>query len=211
MMNRLFLALFLLGSITVSAQDEEKEVKEGGFKKENLFTGGSVSVGFSNRSFQAGVNPVFGYSVADWLDAGIVLNYNYASYRDPYLNGSNDKIRQSVLGGGGFVKLYPVRFLFVQGQYEQNFITQKYIPGNGAETYSEKVNAPSLLLGAGYTTNRYPGSGQPHFYLAVLFDVLNRDYSPYTDGTGRLIPILRAGVQVPLFNGGRDRYNQRYR
>jgi hypothetical protein len=35
----------------------------------------------------------------------------------------------------------------------------------------------------------------------VLFDVLDQDFSPYTRSDGVIIPIIRAGIQVPLFQG----------
>jgi hypothetical protein len=188
---------FCISVVAVKAQDEEE--KERGFKKENLFTGGSISLGFSNNTFSAGGNPVFGYSIANWLDAGVVVNYNYTSYRD--FPGFDDKLRQSVYGGGGFMKVYPVRFIFLQGQLEHNIIRQKAIYANGVSPDIVKASSNSLLVGGGYTTSRFPGSGQPHFYLAVLFDVMNETYSPYTDAAGRVIPIFRAGIQVPLFQG----------
>ena len=193
-----------LGATTIQAQDKEAQEEKRKFK-ENLFTGGSISLAFSSNSFLVGGSPVFGYSIAKWIDAGIVANYNYTSYRDVY--SFDDKLRQSVYGGGGFVKLYPVRFLFAQAQFEHNYIRQKYLPpnGGGAST-STTEQANSFLVGAGYTTGRYPENGRPFFYLAVLFDVLRDDFSPYTDNNNRTIPILRAGIQVPLFQGGKDRY-----
>lgn len=193
----------LLLLVNVSMLHAQGDDEKKGFQKERLFTGGGVSLGFGNRSFQAGANPMLGYSIANWIDAGIVVNYIYSSFRDLY--GSSDKLRQSMYGGGAFARLYPVNFLFVQGQLEHNFIKQKYIAGNGAGTASSTVEANSLLLGAGYASNRNPGSGQPFFYLAIMFDVLNQRYSPYSDEYNRAIPILRAGVQVPLFQG-RNRY-----
>ncbi len=188
--------------LSVLAQDEEDEKeKEGGFKKENLFTGGSISLAFYNSTFLVGGSPVFGYSIAKWVDLGIVANYNYTSYRDVTYYGSDDKLRQSVYGGGSFIKIYPVRFLFAQAQVEHNFIKQKYIPAGGGASSTDKHEANSFLIGGGYTTNRYADSDQPFFYVAVLFDIAKSAYSPYTDAYNRAIPIVRAGVQVPLFQG----------
>lgn len=206
------LAVFSLMK-TVSAQDEEEQKKDEekvkGFNKENLFTGGSISVGFSNNSFLIGGTPMFGYSLTNWLDAGIVVNYTYTSYRD-YYNIYNDKLRQTVFGGGPFLKLYPIRFLFVQGQFEHNFINQKYIPSAG-DVVKTTQDVSSLLLGAGYTTGRQGKGGPPFFYISVLFDVMSNINSPYTDGYGRVIPIVRGGIQVPLFQGGDGRRDRRYR
>lgn len=210
-MKSKLMALVLAASLIsffANAQDkEEKEEVKRGFKKENLFTGGSISLAFYNNTFLVGGSPVFGYSLAKWADLGVVVNYNYTSYRD-YNFVFNDKLKQYVYGGGGFVKLYPVRFLFAQAQYEYNFIKQKYIPNSGT-TQEYTAEAGSFLVGGGYTTGRFGPGGQPFFYLAVLFDVSNNANSPYTDGYGRSIPIIRGGIQIPLFQGGRNNENGR--
>jgi len=198
LMALLFASLFV--SVCSYAQDKEQEETKKGFKKENLFTGGSISLAFYNNTFLVGGSPVFGYSITNWADLGIVVNYNYTSYRD-YNFVFNDKLKQYVYGGGTFIKLYPVRFLFAQAQYEYNFIKQKYIPNAGA-TQEYKTESGSFLIGGGYTTGRFGRGGNPFFYLAVLFDISNNANSPYTDGYGRTIPIIRGGIQIPLFQGG---------
>ncbi|MBL7697409.1 MAG: hypothetical protein JNK79_04605 [Chitinophagaceae bacterium] len=201
-MYRLALALLLLfaGSAALA---QDKEEAPGGFRKDKLFTGGSISLGLGNNTFQVGASPVFGYSIARWLDAGIIANYNYTSYRD--VVAFNDKLRYTTYGGGAFTRIYPIRFLFAHVQFEHNFIKQKYIPRDAAnETHN--VDANSLLLGAGIATERYPDDGRPFFYLSILFDVLDNDNSPYVRSDGSLLPILRAGIQVPLFQGSKPRY-----
>ena len=209
-MKKIILLLFL----TVAAfsflyaqekKDAIRQVQEEkkGFKKENLFTGGSISLAFYSNTFLIGVNPVFGYSIANWIDAGVAINYNYTSYRD-YNFVFNDKLRQTVYGGSVFAKIYPVRFLFVQAQAEHNFINQKFIPNVGA-TITNKYDANSMLIGGGYTTGRYGKGGSPFYYLAILFDVSGNKNSPYTDAYGRTIPIIRGGIQVPLFQGDSKR------
>jgi hypothetical protein len=203
-MKKMILSLLVVTALNgfLFAQDK-KEEKEKGFKKENLFTGGSVSLAFYNNTFLVGANPVFGYSIARWVDAGIVVNYNYTSYRD--VSQFNDRLRQKVYGGGIFMKLYPLRFLFAQAQAEHNFIRQKYIPPGGGATSAATDDANSLLIGGGYCTGREGKGGSPFYYLAVLFDVSGNSNSPYTDAFGRTIPIIRGGIQVPLFQGGRTR------
>ena len=87
-------------------------------------------------------------------------------------------------------------------QVEHNEIKQKYIPNIGA-TQTYKIDAGSFLVGGGYTSGRQGRGGEPFFYLAVLFDVSDNVNSPYTDAYGRTIPIVRGGIQVPLFQGGK--------
>ena len=200
MKQGLLLALLVMSIGLLQAQDDgEKEEKSGGFKKENLFSGGSISLSLSNYFFLVGANPVLGYRLADWVDAGVVINYQYSSYRHYY--NPDDKLRQSIYGGGVFSRLYPFNFLFVQGQYEHNFITQKYIYPDGTTTDKNSTSANSVLVGAGYAQGKTNGFNSGFFYLSVLFDVSGNAYSPYTDSQGRPLPIVRAGVNIPLFQG----------
>lgn len=199
-MKKLLLsALFISVMISVvSAQDEENTEEKKGFKLDNLFTGGSISLGFSTYSFTVGGSPVLGYNITKWLDAGVVVNYNYQSNREIY--SQYDKIRQTQYGGGGFIKIYPVNFIFAQAQFEHNFAKQKYIPGQGGASSTIDFQTNSMLVGAGYA-GRMPGFKQPFFYLALLFDVSGVPYTPYTNQFGNALPILRGGVQIPLFQG----------
>lgn len=202
-MNRISLVLLLVLSGTAAlAQDGEEAPR--GFQKDRLFTGGGISLGFGNNTFQVGASPVLGYNLARWVDAGIVANYNYTSYRD--VVAFDDKLRNTTYGAGVFTRIYPLRFLFAHAQFEHNFITQKYVPRNGQESEKNKVESNSLLVGAGIATERYAGEGRPFFYLSVLFDVLDDDNSPYVRSDGSLMPIIRAGIQVPLFQNSKPRY-----
>jgi len=205
-LNRAILLLLLvLSAHMVFAQDEKEEEKHG-FKKEKLFTGGSLSLSFFNNAFLIGVSPVFGYSLTRWADIGLVGNYTYTSYRDYYY--LDDRMRQSVYGGGVFTRIFPVRFLFAQAQVERNWIKLKYIPppNSGGVTETNNDAANSILVGGGYTTGRDPDGGNVYGYLAILFDVSKNINSPYTDNLGRAIPIIRAGIDIPLFQGQRRSY-----
>jgi hypothetical protein len=203
MKKTVILFFLMISSFTLFAQDEEEKDKPS--FKENLFTGGSVSLAFYNNTFLIGASPVFGYSLANWADAGVVVNYFYTSYRDVQV--FDDRVRQTQYGGGAFLKLYPVRFLFAQAQLEYNCIKQKYIPPGSGINNTSNIGSSSFLVGGGYTTGRYGRGGEPFYYLAVLFDVGGDKNSPYTDAYGRTIPIIRAGLQIPLFQGGSNRNN----
>lgn len=159
-----------------------------------------MSLGFGNGRTAIGVSPHFGYSVTKWLDVAVNLNFNYISQRDIYI--AQDKIRQTTIGPGSFIRLFPVNFLFAQVQFERNFMTQKYIPAPNSLYTLDKVkfNSNSLLLGAGYTSGRSPNNNS-YYYLSILFDVLKEPNSPYTDSYNRTIPIIRAGYNIALFQG----------
>jgi hypothetical protein len=214
-MKKLLVSAILFSSIitSVSAQDE-KEQKDKGFKKENLFTGGSVTASFFSGGTILGANPMFGYQLANWIDAGIVFNYTYQGRRD-YIY-FDDKLRQNVFGPGAFARLYPVRFLFIQGQFEHNFTSVKYTYPYGL-VVKDKTDANSLLVGAGIAQGRQRGSNS-FFYISVLVDVLKNPSSPYVNNvynqsTGELVrtdlvPIVRAGINIALFQGSQGRYNE---
>jgi hypothetical protein len=166
-----------------------------GFQKENLFLGGSLGLGFSSYDFNVGVNPEIGFSLNKWLDAGVVVNFNYNSIRaDPYYNG-NVRSREFIYGGGVFGRAYVLPFLFLTAQPEFNWLSvnQKDMNSGFSGTYS--ANAPSLLLGIGYG-QRIVGQGT--FYIALMFDAIDNVNSPYNDINGHPLPILRAGVDFYL-------------
>jgi hypothetical protein len=203
MMKKVILLLFISMSLHSFAQSpeekqDEKPVEKKGFKKERLFTGGSVNAGFSNYSTILGITPQFGYSLTNWADVGVTFNLNYTSQKDYYDYG--DKLRQTVYGPGAFVRLFPVKFLFASAQYEYNMIHVKYIPANNGSIESSKynLNANSLLLGAGYAGGREMGSNT-YYYFSISWDVLGDKNSPYLDGYGKSNPIIRAGYNIGLF------------
>ena len=209
-MKQLTLVLFFALSLqTVFAQNREKEEeKEGGFKKENLFTGGSLTVSFFNGQSILGASPIFGYKITNWLDAGLSLNFQYAWAKDNYL--FNDRIRQTTLGPGAFMRVYPFNMVFLQGQFEQNFIKAKYIYPGGSPTETQHESVSSLLVGGGIAQGRERG-GTAFYYISVLFDVLKDENSPYTrvsinpDNPSQtrvdIVPIIKAGINIPLFQG----------
>jgi hypothetical protein len=177
------------------AQDESE--KKNNYDPENWFTGGSVSLGVGNGSFNVGLHPHYGYTVAKWIDFGGVANFEYQSQRDGY----NNKYRTTVYGLGAFTRIYPVHFIFLQAQPEYNFIAQKFIPYTGTGDVKTNLHAPSVLVGGGYTTSR---SDKNSFtYLSILVDVVKDINSPYVDGYGNLLPIIRAGINIGLNRGKR--------
>lgn len=188
----LILLMTSISSSVLFAQDEEE--KKGGFKKENIFIGTAINLGFSSGVFQIGANPEIGYSITKWLDAGISTNLNYTSYR---YTGYSDRVFN--YGGGSFVRIWPVKFIFLSALPEYNFITitRKYTTGSAS--IKEKFNAGSLLLGAGYG-NRIVG--QSYSYFAIMFDAMNNTNSPYRDAENRALPIFRAGFAFYLNSNG---------
>lgn len=193
-MKNILTIILLFSAINVFAQEEDDAAGKGnGFDPTNLFIGGSLSVslGGYQSGFLGGINPFIGYTFKKWIDGGVVVNFQYYSAKDEY----EIKYRSTTYGAGFFTRIYPVHFLFLQAQPEYNFINQKIVLQGSPDT-KFRFNAPSLLVGAGYTTSR---SDKNSFtYISLLVDVLKDKNSPYVESDGSLIPIIRAGVNFGL-------------
>ncbi len=194
--------------IRANAQDDNgdnQDPMKGKFRKDNIFLGGSIGAGFSSGSVSIGANPEIGYTIAEWIDAGLGFNLNYSTLSADY-NYYNPGIRQRAFnyGIGPFVRLYPVHFLFVQGQYEKNWTHYNLRDQSTGDTYSTTTNASSLIGGIGYTQRMV---GQGSYYIMVGMDFLRDANSPYIDvnsyGQKRARPIIRAGFNFYLRPGQR--------
>jgi hypothetical protein len=183
MKKALLLTLLLSASLFSFAQYGKDDEKEKGFKRDQLFIGTGINLGFFN-GFVLGLNPEVGYSLNRFVDVGIGTNVNLITQNDP---NSPTTYRQWTFGGGPFVRIWPVNMLFIGGQFEYNSILYS-VKSGGAIVYKENRTAPSILVGAGYG-NRTIGGNQ--FYTSVMVDVLRNANSPYIDQYSRLQPILR--------------------
>lgn len=166
-----------------AAQKEEKEKK--GWDSNNLFLGSGLNLGFSN-GFIIGLNPEIGYSLNKVVDAGIAMNLTYVTQRNPSVNIT---ARYLAMGGGPFVRIWPIPQLFVGGQFEYNAISYSEKTSAGIINKA-KAEAPSLLVGLGYGIRTV---GQSQFYTSLMIDAMNDFNSPYRDQFGRVLPVFRTG------------------
>lgn len=197
-----FTLLFISSSIVIMAQDDDSDEKF--FKKENIFTGGTLNLSFGNLITNLGVSPYFGYSFNKYIDVAGSIGFNYVSQRD--FSGVGNKLRQTLYGPGAFVRIFPVDFVFAQAQYEYNFMRNKFIPLGGVSS-NYNYEAHSLLVGGGISSGKNFPAQKSYYYFSVLWDVGNAPNSPYRDNLNRSVPIIRAGYNIALFQGGgRRRY-----
>jgi hypothetical protein len=195
----LIFSIVFLAKIFAQAPSPDDASDEGkkGFKKENIFIGGGITLGFASNTFQIGGTPEMGYSIAQWLDAGLGLNVNYASQKaDPdYYYNANTRYHSFSYGGGPFVRLFPVRFLFLQAQLEQNWI--KINTKNYSANYTDETTyqSTSLIAAIGYGQRLI---GQSSFYTMIGLDLMRDPNSPYRDYNNAAIPIIRAGFDFYL-------------
>ncbi len=193
-MNKKFIAL-LFGVFlftAVKAQDEEEEKK--GFKANHVFIGTGLNLGFSN-GFIIGLNPEFGYSLNQVLDVGIALNLTYVTQRNPNVNIT---ARYLALGGGPFLRIWPIQQLFAGAQFEYNKISYSEKTAAGIINKA-KASAPSFLVGLGYGTRTI---GRAQFYTSIMIDAMKDINSPYRDQYGRILPVFRTGFSFYLGRKG---------
>jgi hypothetical protein len=214
-MKKLLIILSLLNISLISvAQREDREEEKGlGFRKENVFFGGSINVGFGSvndpnsggsggSNLVLGLNPELGYSFAQWLDAGLVFNAIYNSVR---FNQFGIPYRQTAFnyGAGVFARIHPFNSFFIQAQPEHNWIDYKIKNINQPSIIiRDKVQASSFLVGIGYGQRIV---GQSSFFTVLLFDVNREINSPYRDGYGNALPIIRGGFNWYLNSSKKKR------
>jgi len=202
-MKKVFLCLLILINVKVlHAQDNYDNNNNNydeskGFKKENVFLGGSISLGFGSGNFGVGANPEIGYSLSQWLDGGVVFNLNYNSqrYYDAYSGADIGKVSSFNYGAGVFVRAYPVNFLFVQLQPEENWINYNTKDFSTNIHLKSKVNAASLIGGIGYSQRVVT---QGSYFFMIGLDLLTNENSPYRDSYNHALPIIRGGFDVYL-------------
>ena len=208
-LKSIYILSLVLLSLHASAQDtEEEKPKEPLFKKENLFTGGTLNASFYDNTTSLGIAPFFGYSINRFVDFAISMNVNYISQRDYYTDA---KLRQTIYAPGAFVRLYPVKFLFAQAQYDYNFIRYNYKEPSNTGLPNDRLNlhVPSFFVGGGFAGGRDADS-KSFYYISILWDVARDFYSPYVDQQGRAVPQIRAGYNIALFQGDGNRSRTRH-
>jgi hypothetical protein len=191
------LSLLLTTSLLAQKNDEEKKHK---FKVNNIFVGGTLVLGYSGgnggSTFTVGLNPEVGYSIAEWLDVGINFNTIFSNSR--YIDNFGNDITQKAFnyGAGTFARIHVFNGFFLQAQPEYNWIDYKAKLNNGtAPTQKVTVQASSFLVGAGYGRRVI---GQSSFFTTVMFDLNQDKESPYRDGYGNNIPVIRTGFNFYL-------------
>ncbi len=215
-MKQLLFSIFFIGAtfIAFSQEDDKpkpssKEDEKGHFRRDNIFIGGGVGLGFSSNSygsnFNLGITPEIGYSFTNWLDMGVSVNLNYYSYNYSDGYGGTTKQRSFNYGGGVFLRAYPLQEFFVQVLPEYNFISTKLTNTSNNAVLRLNQKAASYLVGIGYGRRIVGNSG---FYTVLMIDLGKNPSSPYRQitldaygnptGTTYAIPVIRAGFTYYL-------------
>ena len=170
-------------------QRKQKE-RERGFDINRLIVGGTLGFGMADNVIAFSVSPVVGYRITDKLAAGIGFGYQYFREKDALLltdlHGKTTyfDFKASMISANVWARYLVLERLFVHAAYEHNFFSYSDYRYNQSgtgeiETYKVNLDVPSVLVGIGY---RQPISGNASIYIMGLYDVLQRDFSPYKGG-----------------------------
>jgi hypothetical protein len=192
MRKYLFLLPFCLFGFHSYAQQQREDMNKG-FSQSNMFFGSGINLGIASSSFNIGLNPELGFSLNNWLDVGVAVNFNY--YSQNASEYSAIRFQNINYGAGLFTRIWPVNFLYFQIQPEYNWTnsSQKYV--STQQTMKYNYSAESILVGIGYGT-RIRGSRLS--YVGLLIDVLQNPNSPYRDQYNDPLPVFRAGFGLYL-------------
>lgn len=199
--------LFLISTIAFFAIHSkaiaQDEFADPFFTKKNVFTGGTFNGSFGNGITSFGISPYFGYSLNKYVDVAASLNLNFSFAQNIF--APNDRLRQSQIGPGAFLRLFPTDFLFVQGQYEFNMLRNSYNIAAGSGFPIEKFNfdSHSFLVGPGISNGKNFPNQKSYYYFSILWDIGKSENSPFIDNLNRARPVIRAGYHIALFQKSR--------
>lgn len=162
---------------------------------DRIFFGGNFGLQFGEITL-IDVSPMVGYRITDKVATGISLSYKYYQnkkfFYNPYSN-SFMEMTSNIYGASIFGRYYFVENLFAHAEYEYLIYSyDNYRPNSIGASYSkstETVNVPGLFLGGGY---RQPIGGRTYFTITILYNIMESQYSPYSN------PIIRVGMSVGL-------------
>lgn len=186
MKNLVVIFLLVAFSFTTAQQDSTQTTTQKSSPKkplsEKIYYGGGVGFNFWGDYFRIAVEPMVGYKVTPKLSAGVKLMYEYIEY------STAAETTYSNFGGSIFsrFRVVPQFYLHAEFAYYSYQYSTKIL---GATYDSERDWVPFLLLGAGYSQEL---SKNIWAYAQALWDVIQDDKSPYSEGE----PWISVGIGV---------------
>lgn len=183
-MKNLLLPLLLAITYSVSAQGLQigtaapDQNSDKPALSDRLYVGGSFGGGISSYYTYVDASPLIGYMLTDQWSAGVGFTYQYFNNKLLYY-------KTNIVGPRVFTRYQLFDFLFVHGEYEHLFLKYK---DELSTDDPIKVQAPGLLVGGGFSS----GHGRTMFYIMLLYNILENQYTPYSN------PVLRVGFNFGL-------------
>lgn len=166
---------------------KKEEHKKKGFDISRIVLGGGIGFSWGDQYASFSISPVVGYRILDKLAVGVGGGYqyfwqkNFFSVPDVYGIEHLYDLKASITSVSVWARYMVFPRLIVHAEYEHNFFsyTDYRFSSSGTgdiESYREKYNAPSVLLGIGY---RQPVGENASVFIMGMYDVVQDKYSPY--------------------------------
>ena len=158
---------------TDSAVDTTK--KSSKFSKDRFYYAGNLGLDFSNGILLA-FSPIVGYKITERWSAGLGTTFIYYKDNHPVYG-----YQTTVFGGRIFSRFTLYEPLFAHLEYEVLNMEVYLLPNPDLV----RLNVPSVFAGLGFTL---PLRGSTSLYILVLYDFIQKLYSPYDN------PLVRMGI-----------------
>jgi hypothetical protein len=184
----LALAIFPLKGIAQDnrpAKVKQKSPKKTFFEKDSLYYGGNIGLQLSSGGSLVDLSPNVGYKVVKYVSVGVQgiftnLSVNYGGFNERY----------TFYGGGVFLRVKPLNFLFLQAEYDLLSVPDHFSIGSGSV---KRTLADVNLAGLGLRNQLGDNSS---YYLLLMYEFLPTPNSPYTYGPFGSPLVYRAGFNI---------------
>jgi hypothetical protein len=201
-MKKILIVLMVCVGLGASAQEvytssgrpanaKKKEERKKGFDVSRLVVGGGLGIGIGSVT-TLGISPIIGYRITDKFAAGVGFGYQYLKAKDYFQYQDLDSpfaihtydLKASTITTSVWARYLILTNLFAHVEYEHNFSSYNDVGfatnGSGQlENRKIKYDVPALLVGVGF---RQPISENSSLFIMGMYDVLQREMSPYRGG-----------------------------
>lgn len=183
----LLMFLFVFAAIHMEAQNNRpmktKSPKPKIAWKDSLYYGGNVGLQLSSYGSLVDLSPNIGYKFNKYASVGVQAIFTNISIR------SNNYIYKYMFyGGGAFVRLKPLPYLFLQAEYDV-----LNVPDNFSFVGNKRTIADVYLGGIGLRNQLGPNSC---YYALLMYEFIPTPNSPYTYGPFGSPLVYRAGFNI---------------
>lgn len=190
MKNRFYilLALLLFVTVTLNAQDnrkpkvKDKSPKKTLFSADSIYWGGNLGLSAYNGTTFVDISPNVGYKFNKYISGGIQTIYTSITQRY-----GNYVYKYSFYGAGPFIRIKPIKFLFLQAEYDILSVPDAFSFNGNKRTIAD-VNLAGIGL-------RNEMSDRMCYYFLFMYEYLPTPNSPYTYGLGSPL-VYRVGFNV---------------
>lgn len=152
------------------------------FEKDSIYYGGNLGLQWTGYGTMIDISPNVGYKFNKFISVGLQSIFTNISY-----NKGGFKYNYLFYGGGTFVRIKPINFLFLQAEYD---ILD--VPDNFSIAGAKRTIADVNLAGLGL---RNQMGQNACYYILFMYEFAPTPNSPYTYGPfGPL--VYRAGFNI---------------